>query len=51
MSAKSNELRPPNCDHTPEPYTGPSKEETLALRHEYLTPSLLTYYKYPLLVT
>lgn len=51
MSAKSNELRPPNCDHTPEPYTGPSKEETLALRQEYLTPSLLTYYKDPLLVT
>src|SRR5262249_22050295 len=36
--------------HTPEPYTGPSKAEVLALRKQYLTPGLITYYQDPLLV-
>lgn len=40
----------PVSPHQPQPYRGPSKEEVLALRREYLTPALLTYYKEPLLV-
>src|SRR5215470_7144380 len=40
----------PMSPHTPEPYTGPSKAEVLALRKQYLTPGLITYYKDPLLV-
>jgi alanine-glyoxylate transaminase/(R)-3-amino-2-methylpropionate-pyruvate transaminase len=40
----------PTCSHTPGPYTGPSKEEVLALRQEYLSPALLTYYAKPLMV-
>ena len=40
----------PICDHKPSPYKGPSREEVLALRQQYLTPGLLTYYKQPLLV-
>ena len=40
----------PTCSHAPGPYTGPSKEEVLALRQEYLSPALLTYYAKPLMV-
>jgi alanine-glyoxylate transaminase / (R)-3-amino-2-methylpropionate-pyruvate transaminase len=40
----------PACNHTPQPYDGPSKPEVLALRQQYLTPGLITYYRDPLLV-
>ncbi len=40
----------PLCSHTPRPYAGPSRREVLAMRQEYLTPALLTYYKEPLMV-
>lgn len=40
----------PACAHQPEPYNGPSKDEVLALRRQYLTPGLITYYRDPLLV-
>jgi alanine-glyoxylate transaminase / (R)-3-amino-2-methylpropionate-pyruvate transaminase len=40
----------PMSPHTPEPYAGPPKAEVLALRKQYLTPGLLTYYQDPLLV-
>lgn len=34
----------------PAPYEGPSREQVLALRQQYLTPGLLTYYREPLLI-
>ena len=37
----------PDCDHQPVPYRGPSKDDILALRREYLNPGILTYYKDP----
>src|SRR5437899_9263043 len=40
----------PLSPHQPAPYTGPSRDEVLALRRQYLTPGLITYYKDPLLV-
>src|SRR4051812_26508075 len=40
----------PIAPHKPEPYDGPSKAEVLALRKQYLSPGLLTYYQDPLLV-
>ncbi|MCZ6816704.1 MAG: aspartate aminotransferase family protein [Planctomycetota bacterium] len=40
----------PVCNHEPKPYTGPSREEALALRQTYLTPALLTYYQDPLML-
>ncbi len=40
----------PLSAHRPAPYTGPSREEVLALRRQYLTPGLITYYKEPLLL-
>ena len=40
----------PQFNHEPAPYDGPSKAEVLALRQQYLTPGLITYYRDPLLV-
>jgi alanine-glyoxylate transaminase / (R)-3-amino-2-methylpropionate-pyruvate transaminase len=40
----------PACEHVPEKYSGPSKDEVLALRRQYLTPGLITYYREPLLI-
>ncbi|HEY2826854.1 MAG TPA: aspartate aminotransferase family protein [Pirellulales bacterium] len=40
----------PISDHKPTPYQGPSRDEVLALRQQYLTPGLITFYKEPLLV-
>ena len=48
MSNRSYSL--PVCSHRPGAYDGPSKDEVLALRQEYLTPALITYYKEPLMV-
>jgi len=36
--------------HVPEKYDGPSKAEVIALRQQYLSPGLVTYYKEPLLL-
>ena len=33
----------PTCSHTPAPYDGPSRDEVLAMRRQYLTPGLITY--------
>lgn len=40
----------PVSPHQPQPYEGPSKAETLALRQQYLTPGLVTYYRDPLMI-
>ncbi len=40
----------PICDHSPAPYDGPSKDEVLALRHQYLSPGIITYYRDPLMI-
>src|SRR5213596_195494 len=40
----------PVCDHVPQRYEGPTKEEVLAIRQQYLSPGLFRYYKDPLLV-
>src|SRR6266480_1195699 len=40
----------PLAPHTPEPYRGPSKAEVVALRKQYLSPCLITYYQDPLLI-
>src|SRR5947207_653919 len=57
MSATATPARPsrqrtplPLAPHQPAPYAGPSKAEVLALRKQYLSPGLITYYQEPLLV-
>jgi len=40
----------PPFDHTPQPYTGPSAEEVLALRKEFLSPAIFAFYKRPIMI-
>ena len=40
----------PTFDHTPAPYTGPSKAEVLAARKTHLSPGILTYYNEPVMI-
>jgi alanine-glyoxylate transaminase/(R)-3-amino-2-methylpropionate-pyruvate transaminase len=40
----------PPFEFTPRPYAGPSRDEVLAMRREYLTPALVTYYREPLML-
>ena len=40
----------PACDHVPAPYTGPSREQVLAMRREFVNPALFTIYRDPLLI-
>jgi alanine-glyoxylate transaminase/(R)-3-amino-2-methylpropionate-pyruvate transaminase len=40
----------PPFAHLPQPYSGPSAEEVLALRKEYLSPAIFHYYKKPLMI-
>src|SRR4051812_41735584 len=47
-SMKLPELSP--FDHQPTPYVGPSAEEILSLRREYVNPAIFHYYKSPLMV-
>jgi len=40
----------PVCQHTPAPYAGPTREQVIALRQQYLSPGLFLYYKEPLMI-
>ena len=40
----------PRTLHTPQSYTGPSAEEVLALRKQFLNPGIFLYYKKPLML-
>src|SRR3954470_2103828 len=40
----------PPTAHSPAPYDGPSRDEVLAMRRQYLTPGLITYYRDPLMI-
>ena len=40
----------PPAAHTPAPYTGPSLEQVLAQRKQYLNPGLFLYYKQPIMI-
>jgi alanine-glyoxylate transaminase/(R)-3-amino-2-methylpropionate-pyruvate transaminase len=40
----------PPFDHQPQPYAGPSAEEVLALRQEFLSPAIFAYYKRPIMI-
>jgi alanine-glyoxylate transaminase / (R)-3-amino-2-methylpropionate-pyruvate transaminase len=46
----SSKVKLPVCDHVPQKYDGPSREEVIALRHQYVSPGVITYYKDPLMV-
>jgi alanine-glyoxylate transaminase/(R)-3-amino-2-methylpropionate-pyruvate transaminase len=40
----------PACEHRPRVYAGPSKQEVLALRKQFVNPAIFTYYKEPLMI-
>src|SRR2546421_1520962 len=40
----------PPTNHQPKPYTGPSPDEVLALRKQFLSPGIFLYYKKPLML-
>ncbi|MCR6654483.1 MAG: aminotransferase class III-fold pyridoxal phosphate-dependent enzyme [Opitutus sp.] len=40
----------PPCPYQPQPYAGPSADEVLALRREFLSPAMFHYYQHPLMV-
>jgi alanine-glyoxylate transaminase/(R)-3-amino-2-methylpropionate-pyruvate transaminase len=50
VQAPARRVPLPVSPHRPAPYAGPPREEVLALRRQYLTPGLITYYREPLLV-
>lgn len=50
MSKVSKLPELPIIDHKPTPYEGPSRDEVLALRHQYVSPGVLTYYRDPLMI-
>lgn len=49
MTADQTVTLPP-FDYTPRPYAGPSKQDVLDMRREFLTPALLTYYRNPIMI-
>ena len=40
----------PQCPHQPQPYAGPSRDEVLAQRREFLNPALFHLYTEPLMI-
>jgi alanine-glyoxylate transaminase/(R)-3-amino-2-methylpropionate-pyruvate transaminase len=40
----------PSCSHRPQAYTGPSKDEVIALRKQFVNPTIFTYYAKPLMI-
>jgi alanine-glyoxylate transaminase/(R)-3-amino-2-methylpropionate-pyruvate transaminase len=46
----ASRLEMPPTDHRPRPYTGPSREEVLAMRRQYMNPAIFTIYRDPLMI-
>jgi len=40
----------PRFDYQPQPYRGPSAEDVLRLRRQFLNPGIFLYYKRPLMI-
>ncbi len=49
-TAEERTLTLPPFDYTPPPYTGPSREEVLALRRAHVNPAVFTLYRDPLMI-
>lgn len=46
----NNDLELPVINHQPTPYEGPSRDEVIALRKQYVSPGVITYYREPMMV-
>jgi alanine-glyoxylate transaminase / (R)-3-amino-2-methylpropionate-pyruvate transaminase len=40
----------PVINHHPVPYSGPSRDQVIAMRRQYVSPGVFTYYKDPLMI-
>lgn len=49
-AGKASSLRLPIIGHHPQPYGGPTKDEVLALRQQFVSPGVITYYRDPLMI-
>lgn len=47
---KTRGVSMPPSDHSPRPYTGPSRAEVLAMRKQYANPAIFALYKDPLMI-
>ena len=43
-------LTMPPCEHVPRPYTGPSRDEIVAMRKQFVNPAVFTLYREPILI-
>lgn len=50
MSERQARVSLPVAPHGPAPYAGPSREQIVAQRREYVNPGVFTYYKDPLCI-
>jgi alanine-glyoxylate transaminase/(R)-3-amino-2-methylpropionate-pyruvate transaminase len=50
MAVVSSAPTLPPCGHQPRAYAGPSKQEVLALRKQFVNPAIFTYYREPLMI-
>jgi len=54
MASKPTSTAPratlPVSDHVPAPYDGPSRDEILSLREQYMSPGIFKFYKEPLTI-
>lgn len=48
--ATETKLQLPVINHQPTPYEGPSRDEVIALRKQYVSPGVITYYREPMMV-
>ena len=49
-AARATSVELPPFDYQPKRYTGPSAEEVLALRREFVNPAIFHYYKKPIMI-
>jgi alanine-glyoxylate transaminase/(R)-3-amino-2-methylpropionate-pyruvate transaminase len=50
MTTTSRPLTLPPTTHVPRPYSGPSRDEVLALRRQFTNPAIFTLYQNPLMI-
>ena len=48
--AAKTRIAMPHSEYVPRKYTGPSREEIIAMRKQFMSPAIFTYYKEPLLI-
>ena len=50
MTGIASRLELPPVDYSPRPYTGPSRDDVLAMRRQHMNPAVFTIYKDPLMI-